>query len=158
MHVKSLQKSLLESCDPPITGLEALRQLKAATDKALGYFEEGNTPFAQNYLERSLTFMMLAFHYLNLDIEKVVAREAFRQKADNTLHERVILVFGDHAELRVSGELRGTFPLYTEEDYAEVRQIAQLFECRLEHADHVQLDLFGLLKAGKGDSAAPQSE
>ena len=69
--------------------------------------------------------MMAAFHYMNMNLENVVARE--QKRGDHPAPEganRVILLFSDHAELRVDGELRGTIPLYSPEDYRELRQIA----------------------------------
>ena len=152
MHLKDVQKVLTQSSDSPLTGVESLKQLKAAVEKSLDYLQDGNTPKSQVYLEQGLTYMMLSLHYLNVDIEKAVQRQTIRQNSANDAQDRVILIFSDHAELRVSGEHRGTIPLYSPEDYSELRQIAHLFQCRLEHADHLQLDLFSLL------SASPRSD
>ncbi len=154
MQLKEAQQLLAKVSNKPHSATEALRQLTACTERAMRYLEDGNTVQAQSFVEQSLTNLMVAFHYLNLDLENVVQREKKRREAaDKALsQDRVILIFSDHAELRVDGELRGTIPLYSEEDYRELRQIAQLFECRLEHADHLQLNLFNLLKSSNAES------
>lgn len=146
MQLKEIQQTLAQVSKGPASAQEALKELKACVSKSLDYLQEGNIVQAQVFLEHAFTQMMICFHYLNLDGEKVAAREKSRQENKNPRHpERVILVFSDHAELRVGGELRGTIPLYSSDDYKELRQIAHLFECRLEHADHLQLNLLSLL-------------
>jgi phosphoribosyl-ATP pyrophosphohydrolase len=120
----------------------ALKELRHCSERALAYLQEGNTPLVQEYMETAFTHLLSSFHFLNLDLDKVVNRLQQKQLSVKAT-DRVILIFGNHAELRVDGQCRGTMPLYAEEDYAEVRQIAQIFQCRIEHADHVQLDIFG---------------
>ncbi len=148
MQLKEAQQVLAQVSNRPHSATEALQQLRACSERAITHLKEGNTAKAQMFVEQGLTNLIVAFHHLNLDLEKVVQREQTRRKAENApLEERAIFIFSDHAELRVGGELRGTIPLYSEEDYGELRQIAQLFECRMEHADHLQLDLFASLKS-----------
>lgn len=148
MQLKDVQQVLSQSSKTANSAAEALRQLNACSERALGHLGDGNTVQAQAFLEQGFTNLMAAFHYLNIDLERVVQREKRRQQAESapSQEERVILVFSDHAELRVGGELRGSIPLYSEDDYRELRQIAHLFQCRLEHADHLQLNLFSLLR------------
>lgn len=153
VHLKEVQKMLSQCSDAPVSGIDALKQLRAAADKAINYLEDGNTPQGQIYVEQGLVHLMLACHYLNLDVEKAVERQQARQQKEPG-QDRVILIFSDHAELRVAGELRGTIPLYSDEDYTELRHIAQLFQCRLEHADHTQLNLLSLLSQKPPESAA----
>jgi hypothetical protein len=146
MQLKEVQQLLTRTFDAPGSGVAALTELQASVTRTLEHLKEGNISQAQVMLEHGFTSLLMAFHFLNLDLEKVVEREKQRQKKERSdQQERVILVFGNHAELRVNGEQRGHIPLYGVEDYQELRQIAQLFECRIEHADHVQLDLFALL-------------
>ncbi len=146
MQLKEIQKVLMNDPAAPKSAADALKQLKAASERALENLNEHNTVQAQVLLENAFTHMMAAFHYMNLDVEKVVQRERQRRVyGQNNAQDKVILIFSDHAELRVQGELRGTIPLYSQEDYAELRQIAQIFECRMEHADHLQLDLFSVM-------------
>jgi hypothetical protein len=148
MQLKEIQQCLSQASAEAGSANEAMKQLKACVERTIDYLKSGNTAQAQMFLEQGFTMMMAAFHYLNLDLEKVVQRELHRQKNEGLVpQERVILVFSDHAELRVGGELRGTIPLYSPEDYSELRQISQLFQCRMEHADHIQLDLFAILNA-----------
>lgn len=147
MQLKELPACLSQFAGENSSAADALHQLRACIERAIDYFKAGNTAQSQVFLEQGFTWMMAAFHFLNLDLENVVARELKRQKHEGTpQQDRVILVFSDHAELRVDGELRGTIPLYSQDDYQELRQIAQLFQCRMEHADHVQLTLFSVIE------------
>lgn len=157
VQLKALQKVLTQADNRPGSALDAMRQLKACIDRSLSYLTDGNTAQAQVLLEQGFTNMMAAFHYLNLDVENIVYREKRRQAQSRALAERVILVFSDHAELRVGGELRGTIPLYSPEDYQELRQIAQLFECRMEHADHLQLNLFAAVTSQTSSAASREA-
>lgn len=148
MQLKEAQSLLAKTAQKDGSALSVLRQLKATVAKAHDYMEAGNTVQCQVLLEQSFTLLMQAMHFLNLDVENVVSREQNRRQSVSEQNpDRVILVFSDHAELRVDGELRGTIPLYAAEDYTELRQIAQLFGCRIENADHLQLDLFTLLQS-----------
>ncbi len=150
MHLKEVPYILSQMADHPHSAIEALQELKASVEKTIDYLGDRNTIQAQAYLEHGFTNMMAAFHFLQIDLEKVVQREKNRGQQEARLKsDRVILVFSDHAELRVKGELRGTIPLYSQEDYQELRQIAHLFQCRIEQADHVQLDLFAALVTSK---------
>jgi hypothetical protein len=150
MQLKEVQQLLSQTSQGPASATEALRQLRACVEKALEYLALGNTPQTQLFLEQGFTNLVRAFYFLNLDLEQVVQREHSRQ--DASMPDRVILIFSDHAELRVDGELRGTFPMYSSEDYQELRQIAQLFQCRMEHSDHLQLGLFSVLEAKRSAS------
>lgn len=154
MNLKEIQKLLSQSPQGPQSAHEALRELKACVERALAYLDEGHTAKTQDYLERGFGNMMAALHFMNLDLEQVVNREQARRKAPPA-EDRVILIFSDHAELRVAGELRGTIPLYCDEDYDQLREISQLFQCRMEHAGALQLDLFNAL--GRTSSHAPAS-
>lgn len=148
MQLKTVQKILAQAATGPPNAVEALKELRVSVERALDYLKEGHTAKAQVFLEQGFTSMMAAFHYLNLDVEQVVEREQLRRKTGQIAsQDRVILIFSDHAELRVSGELRGTIPLYSQDDYQELRQISQIFDCRIEHADHLQLDLFSRLRS-----------
>jgi len=147
MQVKEIQQLHRTAFDQgPQSALESLTQLEATVRRSLESLKAGHTPQAQMFLENSFTQMMMAFHFLNLNLEHVVKREKARREGHGQPEQdRVILVFSDHAELRVGGELRGTIPLYSEDDYRELREIAQLFQCRVEQAHHIQLDLFSIL-------------
>lgn len=155
MQLKEVQQVLVQGGQGPATAMAALRQIKALVERAMMALKAGNTPQTQLFLEQGLTAMMAACHYLDLDLDQVVAREQHRhQLGESKAQDRVILVFSDHAELRVDGELRGTIPLYSAEDYQELQQIAALFDCRMEHADHVQLSLFERMLLGEAASPA----
>lgn len=146
MQLSEAQEVLSRALNGPRTAGDALAQVSGAMDRARAYLADGNTVQAQAFVEQGFTHLMAAFHFLDLDLERVVARERSRNaETDRQQPDRAILIFSDHAELRVGGELRGTIPLYADEDYRELRQIAQLFQCRLEHASHAQLSLFAAL-------------
>lgn len=150
MKLSEVQKVLGQIAEATGSASLALKELKASVDMAMDYFKDGNIVQTQLFLEHAFTSLMGCFHYMNLSLENVVNRERQRNNGIKSIfQERVILVFSDHAELRVEGELRGTIPLYNEEDYNELRQIAHLFECRLEHADHVQLNLLSFINDNK---------
>jgi hypothetical protein len=151
MNLKAFQKQFQEIPNGPKTALESLDGLQACCEKAREMLEKGYNPTVQTFLEQGLTYLMKAYHYLNLDLECVAEREKTRWLSQSQSQQRVILVFSDHAELRVDGQLRGTIPLYTSEDYEELRSIAHLFNCRIENSDATQLGLFeamNLPKAG----------
>jgi hypothetical protein len=148
-QLAAFQQALAQAAQGPENTRDALNELKACAERSLQYLTEGNTPQAQRYLEQAFTAMMHAFHFLHVDVNQVIKRQQAAQQDTAKALERVIWVFSDHAELRVGGEVRGTIPLYTPEDYAELRHIAQLFACRIEHADHVQLGLFQAMLAPK---------
>lgn len=146
MRVKDIQKILLQDLlETGGSAAQAVKELKATAEMTLDALELGNTPLAQERLEHGFTALLMAFHYLNIDLENVISREKARKANNEPGQEKAILIFGDHAELRVDGELRGTIPLYSEEDYQELRQIALMFGCRMTYADHVQLDIFSSL-------------
>jgi hypothetical protein len=43
----------------------------------------------------------------------------------------------------VGGEIRGGWPLYTDEDHATALQVARELGCEVRYPDAQQLDLFG---------------
>ncbi|MCA9788505.1 MAG: hypothetical protein KC476_03510 [Cyanobacteria bacterium HKST-UBA06] len=143
LQLKEVQWLLAREVAGIETARDALVQLQVSSKKALQYLDQSNPVMAQGCVEQCFTTMMCVLHYLNIDIEQLVKREQRRQNQNKygTMN-RVIMVFADHAELRVEGELRGTFPLYTDEDAQDIQDIAQVFQCRIEYADHVQLTMF----------------
>lgn len=149
MNLKAFQKQFAQVPGGPKSALESLENLEACCKKAKEMLEQGYNPAVQSFLEQGLTYLMKAYHFLNLDLERVAQREQSRWLSQTNAMQRVILVFSDHAELRVDGELRGTIPLYTPEDYEELKQIANLFQCRIESSDSTQLGLFEALNLSK---------
>lgn len=143
MQLKEVQWLLAKEATGIYSAKDAINQVQASAKRAMQYLEQNNPVMTQGCLEQCFTTLMCALHYLNMDLEQVVKREQNRQtQARYGTTNRVIMVFADHAELRVDGELRGTFPLYTDEDAKDIKEIAQVFQCRIEYADHLQLQLF----------------
>lgn len=143
MQLKEAQQLLSNLTHRSPSLSDGLRELKAATQRAHEYAQNQHSVMAQLYLEHCFSLLMQCFHYMNIQADQVVTREYQRDQGQLTdQSERVILMFSDHAELRVNGELKGTFPLYSEQDYTQLQEIAQLFQCRVDHADHIQLTLF----------------
>jgi hypothetical protein len=159
MNTKTLQKHFsalsLSLEDAPKSAKEALDLLALCCQRASDGLETGFNPNTQTMMEQALAYLMFSYHYANLDLEQVALREMARWQGEGASqkHDRVILVFSDHAELRVDGELRGTIPVYEQADHNELKDIAHLFSCRLEYADHMQLDLFGRAQ----EKAPPQT-
>lgn len=152
MQVKALQKQFrdlsLSMENSPKSAKDALSMLEMCCKRAGEGLEVGYNPSVQVFVEQALAYLMFTYHYLNLDLEQVAERELSRWQGESaSSQDRVILVFSDHAELRVDGELRGTIPVYEQADHSELKQIAHLFSCRLEYADHIQLNLFARMQA-----------
>ena len=158
MQLKAFQKQFSYVPGGPKTAKASLEGLMSCCKRALDLMDQGTNPTTQALLEQALTYLMLSYHYTNLDLEKVAEREMTRWKSQEDPKSRLIMVFKDYAELRVDGELRGTIPLYTPEDYRELKEIAHLFGCRIEASDHVQLGLFDLMKAINAEVDAAQQQ
>lgn len=141
MHLQEAQETVWSQQNPaPQTTQEALGRLLKTVQGALESFESDQLVQAQMGLEDGLVQVLVAMRTLGLDPERGLMRAMTRMR--QTPGKRIFLIYPDRVEIRVSGEYRGGWPLYTDDDYAATLQVARELRCDIVHTDAKQMDLF----------------
>ncbi len=125
---------------PPQTTQEALGRLHETVQNCLKAFQGDQLVHTQAHLEDTLLQTLVAMRSLGLEADRGLMRALARGK--QSVEQRFFLIFPDRVEIRVAGEYRGGWPLYTQDDYAATLQVARDLRCEVQHTDAQQLDLF----------------
>lgn len=125
---------------PPNTSREALARLAETVQRGLEAFDGDRLLQAQSLLEDSLSQVLVALKSLGIEAEPGLKRALARLLVQPG--QRAFHVFEDRVEIWADGECRGTWPLYTEEDYRNVSKLALELGCPLIHQEARQLELF----------------
>lgn len=107
---------------------EAISHLNEEVAESLKALLKGDRETAQNELEDALSCLFIAFKVLNLDPEQVVFRQINRMKSstNKTMH-----IFADRVEIRVGGEIRGGWAIWSADDLKEAQKTAMEFKCKV---------------------------
>ncbi len=133
------QSAWLQQPTPPETSREALGRLKEGIRLCLGAFEEGKVLLSQQQLENILADVLVAMHTFNLQAGPAFERALARRRQDR---RRAFHVYADRVEIRVGPELRGTWPLTSQQEYEAALQLALELGCDVVHEEALQLPLF----------------
>jgi hypothetical protein len=125
----------------PETASEALGRLYETVRLLLRTFEDAQLLKSQSLLEDSLLQTLVAMRSLSMDPDAALNRGLQRLRCGNE-SERAFHIFSDHVEIRVHGESRGQWPLYSQGDYDAAISLARDLGCDIVHEDACQLGLF----------------
>jgi len=124
----------------PATSREALGRLLETTRLCLEAFDEDRLLSAQTGLEDVLIQTLIAMKSLNIQPDHALQRALSRLDEQNG--KRAFHIFEDRVELRVQGEIRGEWPLYSQQDYQMALNLARELNCDVVHEEACQLGLF----------------
>jgi hypothetical protein len=124
----------------PATSHEALGRLLETTRLCLKSFEEEQLLTTQNTLEDVLIQTLIAMKSLSIQPDQALQRAL--ERIQNTQAKRAFHIFTDRVEIRVQGETRGEWPLYSQHDYQQALNLARELDCDLIHEEACQLGLF----------------
>lgn len=110
------------------------------TRLCLEAFDTDQLLSAQNNLEDVLIQLLVAMKSLNIQPDQALQRALAR--LDDNSGKRAFHIFEDRVELRVQGEIRGEWPLYSQQDYQMALNLARELNCDVLHEEACQLGLF----------------
>jgi len=129
----------------PETASEALGRLYETVRLLRQSFEESQLLKSQSLLEDTLVQTLISMQSLSMNPDAALARGLERLRGDDS-PERAFHVFSDHVEIRVHGESRGQWPLYSQGDYDSALKLARDLGCDVIHEDACQLGLFSIAR------------
>jgi hypothetical protein len=138
--VQAQQIAWLRQNPAPATSREALGRLMETIRLCVEAFEQEQLLSTQNSLEDVLIQTMIAMKSLNIMPDQALQRALAR--LENKEGQRAFHIFEDRVELRVHGENRGEWPLYSQQDYRMALSLARELECDVIHEEACQLGLF----------------
>jgi hypothetical protein len=124
----------------PETSREALGRLMETTRLCMEAFDGDQLLSAQNGLEDVLIQTLIAMKSLSIQPDQALQRALSR--LDENSGKRAFYIFEDRVELRVQGEIRGEWPLYSQQDYQMALSLARELNCDVIHEEACQLGLF----------------
>lgn len=147
--LKTLQQRLSQHEMVPNSATESLEQLAKYANLASAITKTPDTETSLNYLlSQLLSHLLVSLKHLNLDFEVLVSQSlaALSESKNETSNpqNRIILVYANHADLLLEGEVRGSIPVYDRCDQEELHAIAKLFQCDLKFAESEQLEIFSI--------------
>lgn len=124
----------------PETIFDAIEQLAKLTKNAQAAYQHENLLQTQQHLEELFAASLIAMKCMDISpsaaIERTLKRYQTERRESPTLH-----IYTDQAVLKMGTDIRGRFPLYTDDDYEQVKEVALTFGCTLQHHDSEQLSL-----------------
>ena len=124
----------------PATSREALGRLLETTRQCLEAFDGEQLVTAQSTLEDVLVQTLVAMRTLNIQPNHGLHRALDRlQEAGG---KRAFHIFTDRVEIRVQSDIRGEWPLYSQNDYDQALNLARELGCDVIHEEACQLGLF----------------
>lgn len=124
----------------PRTSREALGRLLETTRLCLDTFDDDQWLASQTLLEDVLIQTLVAMHSLNINPDSALQRALGRLQTHE--EQKAFHIFTDRVEIRVQGEVRGEWPLYTQPDYDVALKLARELGCDIIHEEAYQLGLF----------------
>ena len=119
---------------------QELARLKEAVHAACDALDAERLTEYQQALEDALFHLLPALRLMGIAPDEGLRRAWLRTRA--SAEEKAFHVFGDRLEVRVGEETRGTWPLFTQEDYQALVSMARELGCPVVHHDTRQLELF----------------
>lgn len=130
---------------PPSTSREALGRLLETIRLCLGAFEEDQLITAQNTLEEAQIQLLIAMKSLGIHPDHALQRALAR--IQDVSGQRAFHIFTDRVEIRVQGEIRGEWPIFSQPDYEAALSLARELNCNVIHEEACQLGLFQHVRA-----------
>ena len=127
----------------PETASEALGRLYETVRLLRQAFDESQLLKSQGLLEDTLVQTLISMQSLSMNPDAALARGLERLRGGNA-PERAFHIFADHVEIRVHGESRGQWQLYSQHDYDAAMKLARDLGCDVIHEDACQLGLFNI--------------
>lgn len=141
MQLQEAQNTVwVQQTPSPQTTQEALGRLNETLQQCLEAFQANQLIQAQMSLEDTLAQTLIAMKSLGIEAERGLLRAVARMR--QSPGQRFFIIYPDRVEIRVSGEFRGGWPLFTHDDYVATLQVARELQCEILHTDAQQLDLF----------------
>jgi len=137
----------------PATSREALGRLLETARLCLEAFDQDQLLTAQTNLENVMIQTLIAMKSLSIQPDQALQR-ALGRLQDNQ-GKRAFYIFTDRVEIRVQGEIRGEWPLYSQHDYQQALTLAHELGCDVIHEEACQLGLFSHVRLSQaaGDPA-----
>lgn len=124
----------------PATSREALGRLVETARLSLEAFDQDQLLTTQNTLEDVMIQTLIAMKSLSIQPDQALQR-ALERLQDNQ-GKRAFHIFTDRVEIRVQGDIRGEWPLYSQHDYQQALTLAHELGCDVIHEEACQLGLF----------------
>jgi hypothetical protein len=140
----------------PATSREALGRLLETTRQCVEAFEADQLVTAQNTLEDVLIQTLIAMRTLSMQPDQALHRALERMQED--WGKRAFHIFTDRVEIRVQGELRGEWPLYSQHDYDQALNLARELGCDIIHEEACQLGLFNHVRLNTAQRAVQSAD
>jgi len=139
--------------DPaPATSREALGRLVETARLCMEAFDEDQLITAQNTLEDVMIQTLISMKSLSIQPDQALQRALERMQ--DTQGKRAFYIFTDRVEIRVQGEIRGEWPLYSQHDYQQALNLARELGCDVIHEEACQLGLFSHVRLNQSGRAA----
>ncbi len=142
MHLEAAQKNLwIHQQEAPRTTQEALARVSQALLDCINAFQEDQLVEAQISLEDTLAQVLIALKSMNIQADRAVERCIERMEKAGA-EGRVFHIYKDRVEIQVGMEIRGGWPLFSNEDYEAALALARTFGCEVAYHEAQQLNLF----------------
>lgn len=130
----------LRQSPAPTTSREALGRLLETARLSLEALDADHIVTAQNTLEDVLIQTLIAMKTMSLQPDQALQRALERMQ--DAWGKRAFHIFSDRVEIRVQGDVRGEWPLYSQHDYNQALHLARELGCDVIHEEACQLGLF----------------
>lgn len=124
----------------PATIREALSRLQETVRQCQEALEAERLVAAQTLLEDSHLQLLIALKAFELQPEPALQRALARLKGG--ADKRAFHIYADRVEIRVGLDVRGEWPLYSQQDYDIALRLAHELGCTVIHEEACQLGLF----------------
>lgn len=121
---------------------QAIAQLKEAAESAARAQDNDRVTAVQQALEEALVHVLSALKLSGVSPEAGLQRAWLNGQAAGGENNRAFHVFHDRVEVRVGDDVRGSWPLFTLEDYQSFVAMARELACPVVHHGNRQLALF----------------
>ncbi len=111
---------------------EAVSHLNEEVAESLSALLRGDKEKAQAELEDALSCLLIAFKTLGINPEEAIHRQVSKMKEQP---DRVMHIYSDRVEIRVNGEIKGGWSIWSADDLREVEKMAREFNCEVIKED-----------------------
>jgi hypothetical protein len=142
---------------PPATSREAVGRLLETARLSLDAFDRGQLIAAQSLLEDTLIQILVGMRSLDINPDQALQRGLTRLRGTSASH-RAFHIYADRVEIRVHGEIRGAWPLFSQADYDGALVLAGDLGCDIIHEEACQLGLFDRGNVGASSPVVSDNE
>lgn len=137
--------SIMSRQDMPQSSTEGLKKLIYQLQEGMAYLEQENWVASQLAVENALSSMLVTIKKMGMEPALVLSRSCNRLQAPikkpNCATQDGFYIYPDRVELRSEDEIRGEWPLYSQEDYDNFTRLAYELGYSIFHHDAKQLEL-----------------